>query len=141
MATWTVWAGPDPDSPTWTITASPHTPSSAPYWRTSPRTSPTESARARHQRHPCAPPPLPPCRPAFPRPTTTSRSAGACDDRPTAQPRTPVQTPARKGAAQAPRGFRSAEPSPQLPYRQRVDPARLTRISPYVLGPGRTGEP
>ncbi|MBC9723712.1 DUF317 domain-containing protein [Streptomyces sp. TRM68367] len=28
LATWTVWAGPDPDRPTWTITASPHTPSS-----------------------------------------------------------------------------------------------------------------
>lgn len=28
LATWTIWAGPDPDRPTWTITASPHTPSS-----------------------------------------------------------------------------------------------------------------
>lgn len=28
LATWTVWAGPDPDRPTWTLTASPHTPSS-----------------------------------------------------------------------------------------------------------------
>lgn len=28
LATWTVWAGPDPDRPTWTVTASPHTPSS-----------------------------------------------------------------------------------------------------------------
>ncbi|MDX3616493.1 DUF317 domain-containing protein [Streptomyces europaeiscabiei] len=28
LVTWTVWAGPDPDRPTWTITASPHTPSS-----------------------------------------------------------------------------------------------------------------
>ncbi|MEU1921116.1 DUF317 domain-containing protein [Streptomyces albogriseolus] len=28
LATWTVWAGPGPDRPTWTITASPHTPSS-----------------------------------------------------------------------------------------------------------------
>ncbi|WP_233644964.1 DUF317 domain-containing protein [Streptomyces sp. BSE6.1] len=27
-ATWTIWAGPDPDRPTWAITASPHTPSS-----------------------------------------------------------------------------------------------------------------
>lgn len=28
LATWTVWAGPGPDRPTWTLTASPHTPSS-----------------------------------------------------------------------------------------------------------------
>ncbi|MFG2153158.1 DUF317 domain-containing protein [[Kitasatospora] papulosa] len=28
LATWTIWAGPDPDRPTWAITASPHTPSS-----------------------------------------------------------------------------------------------------------------
>ncbi len=28
MATWTIWAGPGPDRPTWAITASPHTPSS-----------------------------------------------------------------------------------------------------------------
>ncbi|MFF9753492.1 DUF317 domain-containing protein [Streptomyces sp. NPDC014344] len=28
LATWTIWAGPDPDRPTWTITASPHSPSS-----------------------------------------------------------------------------------------------------------------
>ncbi|MDX3850437.1 DUF317 domain-containing protein [Streptomyces sp. AK02-01A] len=28
LATWTVWAGPDPGRPTWTLTASPHTPSS-----------------------------------------------------------------------------------------------------------------
>ncbi|MGW5442759.1 DUF317 domain-containing protein [Streptomyces asiaticus] len=28
LAAWTAWAGPDPDRPTWTITASPHTPSS-----------------------------------------------------------------------------------------------------------------
>ncbi|MHA5052101.1 SPDY domain-containing protein [Streptomyces sp. SD15] len=28
LATWTVWAGPGPDRPTWAITASPHTPSS-----------------------------------------------------------------------------------------------------------------
>ncbi|MFD3585390.1 DUF317 domain-containing protein [Streptomyces sp. NPDC058683] len=28
MATWTVWAGPGPDRPTWTVTASRHTPSS-----------------------------------------------------------------------------------------------------------------
>ncbi|MGW1819535.1 DUF317 domain-containing protein [Streptomyces sp. NPDC002125] len=28
LATWTVWAGSDPDSPIWTVTASPHTPSS-----------------------------------------------------------------------------------------------------------------
>ncbi|MEV8020018.1 DUF317 domain-containing protein [Streptomyces sp. NPDC086554] len=27
-ATWTIWAGPGPDQPTWAITASPHTPSS-----------------------------------------------------------------------------------------------------------------
>ncbi|WP_373559355.1 DUF317 domain-containing protein [Streptomyces sp. Ag82_G6-1] len=27
-ASWTIWAGPDPDRPTWAITASPHTPSS-----------------------------------------------------------------------------------------------------------------
>lgn len=27
LATWTIWAGPDPDRPTWAITASPHTPS------------------------------------------------------------------------------------------------------------------
>ncbi|MEU8698314.1 DUF317 domain-containing protein [Streptomyces sp. NPDC048680] len=27
-ATWTRWAGPDPVRPTWTVTASPHTPSS-----------------------------------------------------------------------------------------------------------------
>ncbi|MFF7789341.1 DUF317 domain-containing protein [Streptomyces sp. NPDC007991] len=27
-ATWTIWAGSDPDQPTWAITASPHTPSS-----------------------------------------------------------------------------------------------------------------
>ncbi|MFF3364515.1 DUF317 domain-containing protein [Streptomyces misionensis] len=27
-ATWTVWAGPDPDRPAWAITTSPHTPSS-----------------------------------------------------------------------------------------------------------------
>ncbi|QEV04982.1 DUF317 domain-containing protein [Streptomyces prasinus] len=27
-ATWTIWAGPGPDRPTWAITASPHTPSS-----------------------------------------------------------------------------------------------------------------
>jgi hypothetical protein len=27
-ATWTIWAGPGPDRPRWTITASPHTPSS-----------------------------------------------------------------------------------------------------------------
>lgn len=26
-ATWTIWAGPDPNRPTWAITASPHTPS------------------------------------------------------------------------------------------------------------------
>ncbi|MFJ4918427.1 DUF317 domain-containing protein [Streptomyces sp. NPDC088725] len=28
LATWTVWAGPSLDHPTWTLTASPHTPSS-----------------------------------------------------------------------------------------------------------------
>jgi hypothetical protein len=28
LATWTVWAGPNPDRPAWTLTASPHTPSS-----------------------------------------------------------------------------------------------------------------
>lgn len=28
LATWTVWAGPGPDRPTWAITASPHTPTS-----------------------------------------------------------------------------------------------------------------
>jgi hypothetical protein len=28
LATWTVWAAPDPDRPAWTLTASPHTPSS-----------------------------------------------------------------------------------------------------------------
>ncbi|MFH8991347.1 DUF317 domain-containing protein [Streptomyces sp. NPDC017940] len=28
LATWTVWAGPNPDHPTWALTASPHTPSS-----------------------------------------------------------------------------------------------------------------
>ncbi|MDX3240469.1 DUF317 domain-containing protein [Streptomyces sp. ME18-1-4] len=28
LATWTVWAGPGPDRPTWAITASLHTPSS-----------------------------------------------------------------------------------------------------------------
>ncbi|MFI9039787.1 DUF317 domain-containing protein [Streptomyces sp. NPDC053726] len=28
LATWSIWAGPDPDRPTWTVTASPHTPSS-----------------------------------------------------------------------------------------------------------------
>ncbi|MGQ4480226.1 DUF317 domain-containing protein [Streptomyces sp. SAS_276] len=28
LATWTIWAGPDPDRPSWTLTASPHTPSS-----------------------------------------------------------------------------------------------------------------
>lgn len=28
LATWTIWAGPDPDRSTWTVTASPHTPSS-----------------------------------------------------------------------------------------------------------------
>ncbi|RZU14396.1 DUF317 domain-containing protein [Streptomyces sp. BK239] len=28
LATWTIWAGPGPDQPTWAITASPHTPSS-----------------------------------------------------------------------------------------------------------------
>ncbi|MFI8880308.1 DUF317 domain-containing protein [Streptomyces sp. NPDC055243] len=28
LATWTIWAGPDPDRTTWTVTASPHTPSS-----------------------------------------------------------------------------------------------------------------
>ncbi|MFD3580831.1 DUF317 domain-containing protein [Streptomyces sp. NPDC058683] len=28
LATWTIWAGPSPDRPTWAITASPHTPSS-----------------------------------------------------------------------------------------------------------------
>ncbi|MFF7413351.1 DUF317 domain-containing protein [Streptomyces lydicus] len=28
LATWTVWAGPGPDHPTWILTASPHTPSS-----------------------------------------------------------------------------------------------------------------
>ncbi|WP_434597403.1 DUF317 domain-containing protein [Streptomyces sp. A5-4] len=28
LATWTVWAGPNPDRPTWTLHASPHTPSS-----------------------------------------------------------------------------------------------------------------
>ncbi|MGW2137711.1 DUF317 domain-containing protein [Streptomyces sp. NPDC001773] len=27
LDTWTIWAGPDPDRPTWTVTASPHTPS------------------------------------------------------------------------------------------------------------------
>ncbi|WP_244809072.1 DUF317 domain-containing protein [Streptomyces sp. So13.3] len=27
LATWTIWAGPNPDHPTWTLTASPHTPS------------------------------------------------------------------------------------------------------------------
>lgn len=27
-ATWTIWAGPGPDRPTWAITASSHTPSS-----------------------------------------------------------------------------------------------------------------
>ncbi len=26
LATWTIWAGPNPDRPTWAITASPHTP-------------------------------------------------------------------------------------------------------------------
>ncbi|MCZ4126148.1 DUF317 domain-containing protein [Streptomyces sp. H39-S7] len=28
LTTWTVWASPDPDHPTWTLTASPRTPSS-----------------------------------------------------------------------------------------------------------------
>ncbi|MFI6808120.1 DUF317 domain-containing protein [Streptomyces luteogriseus] len=28
LATWTIWAGPGPDQPTWAITASPHSPSS-----------------------------------------------------------------------------------------------------------------
>jgi hypothetical protein len=28
LATWTIWAGPDPDRPAWTLTASPRTPSS-----------------------------------------------------------------------------------------------------------------
>ncbi|MEH0441553.1 DUF317 domain-containing protein [Streptomyces scabiei] len=28
LATWTIWAGPDRDRPTWSVTASPHTPSS-----------------------------------------------------------------------------------------------------------------
>ncbi|MGI5479391.1 DUF317 domain-containing protein [Streptomyces lavendofoliae] len=28
LATWTVWAGPGPDRPTWALTGSPHTPSS-----------------------------------------------------------------------------------------------------------------
>ncbi|MEK8146155.1 DUF317 domain-containing protein [Streptomyces sp. M10(2022)] len=28
LATWTVWGGPDPDRPAWTLTASPYTPSS-----------------------------------------------------------------------------------------------------------------
>jgi hypothetical protein len=28
LATWTVWAGADPERPAWTLTASPHTPSS-----------------------------------------------------------------------------------------------------------------
>ncbi|WP_435285392.1 DUF317 domain-containing protein [Streptomyces bacillaris] len=28
LHTWTIWAGPDPERPTWTVTASPHTPSS-----------------------------------------------------------------------------------------------------------------
>lgn len=28
LATWTIWAGPSVDQPTWTLTASPHTPSS-----------------------------------------------------------------------------------------------------------------
>ncbi|WP_328429558.1 DUF317 domain-containing protein [Streptomyces sp. NBC_00443] len=28
LGTWTVWAGPDRDRPTWAVTASPHTPSS-----------------------------------------------------------------------------------------------------------------
>ncbi|WP_342751646.1 DUF317 domain-containing protein [Streptomyces cahuitamycinicus] len=28
LATWTIWAGPGPDRPTWAITASPYTPSS-----------------------------------------------------------------------------------------------------------------
>ncbi|MFC5032825.1 DUF317 domain-containing protein [Streptomyces fildesensis] len=27
LATWTIWAGPNPDRPTWTLTASPRTPS------------------------------------------------------------------------------------------------------------------
>lgn len=31
LATWTIWAGPDPDRPSWTITASPHAPSSVPH--------------------------------------------------------------------------------------------------------------
>ncbi|MGW0874185.1 DUF317 domain-containing protein [Streptomyces sp. NPDC002740] len=26
LAAWTVWAGPNPDRPIWTITSSPHTP-------------------------------------------------------------------------------------------------------------------
>ncbi|KPI02834.1 protein of unknown function DUF317 [Actinobacteria bacterium OK074] len=30
LATWTIWAGPGPDRPTWTVTASPHIPSSLP---------------------------------------------------------------------------------------------------------------
>ncbi|MFJ3212687.1 DUF317 domain-containing protein [Streptomyces flaveolus] len=28
LATWTIWAGPDSNRPTWAITGSPHTPSS-----------------------------------------------------------------------------------------------------------------
>ncbi|MEV0259055.1 DUF317 domain-containing protein [Streptomyces sp. NPDC050732] len=28
LATWSVWAGPNPDHPTWALTASPYTPSS-----------------------------------------------------------------------------------------------------------------
>ncbi|MFH9395258.1 DUF317 domain-containing protein [Streptomyces sp. NPDC017413] len=28
QGTWTIWAGPGPDRPTWTLTASPHSPSS-----------------------------------------------------------------------------------------------------------------
>ncbi|MGW2477932.1 DUF317 domain-containing protein [Streptomyces sp. NPDC001665] len=28
MATWTIWAGPNPDRPAWAVTASPHAPNS-----------------------------------------------------------------------------------------------------------------
>ncbi|BCK73724.1 hypothetical protein Srufu_076770 [Streptomyces libani subsp. rufus] len=45
LATWTVWAGPGPDRPTWILTASPPTPRVR-CWPASPKTSCTESAPA-----------------------------------------------------------------------------------------------
>ncbi|MEU0227336.1 DUF317 domain-containing protein [Streptomyces sp. NPDC006284] len=49
-----MWAGPDPDQPTWAITASPHTPSSplADLSETLAHETGTRQAQPRHERRP-----------------------------------------------------------------------------------------